>query len=504
MGNWCPSRKPASFSDIHTESALTSQKSIDVSKLNINLEEILKCTLTSQTPAIKLSSKTNQTLPVLISLNTKGEEKKEEVTFRPPIDLVCVIDRSGSMSGEKIKLVQESLKYLVSILEPSDRLALVTFENTAQTLSNFLTMTEPNKETIRPIIESIGASGGTNIHIGLQTALLLLKQRKYKNKVSSIFLLSDGQDNISREVMPKLEKTMKDLKLNDAFTINTFGYGADHDPEMMKRIAEITDGDFSFIEVLDKVDEFFVAALGGLASCIGENLIIKVNALTNPILSDLRISRVYGDSWEYDENSKTHTFKMKNLMLGISRELVLELNIPPNKKNVDDINRNKELIHAEIEVKSLVDKKVIKKSLDLNITFYNEDEEIPEGLAKNNNEVIVHHLRVNGAEAIKDARLLADQGRFEESKQVIQENLIKLEKEEFKEDKRIAVLAKDLKYIEENCNNRDYSKKGKMFMCGQERYHAVQHLTNLSSDYEALYGNKGQERYLSQARMKKK
>lgn len=503
MGNWCPSRKQ--ISDLQTESALTSsQKSIDVSKLNINLEEILKCTLTSQTPAIRLSSQNNQTLPVLISLNTKGEEKKEEVTFRPPIDLVCVIDRSGSMSGEKIKLVKDSLKYLVSILEPSDRLALVTFENNAQTLNNFLAMTESNKETIRPLIESIPASGGTNIHVGLETAMLLLKKRKYKNKVSSIFLLSDGQDNNTGEVLPKLEKTMQDLKLDQSFTINTFGYGADHDPETMKRIAEITDGDFSFIEVLDKVDEFFVAALGGLASCIGENLIIKVNAKTNPILSDLRISRVYGDSWEYDETTKTHTFKMKNLMMGITRELVVELNIPPSKKIVDDINRNKELVHAEIEVTSLVDKKVIKKSLDLNITFYNENEEIPQGLAKKNEEVVVHHLRVNGAEAIKNARLLADQGKFDESKQVIQENLKELEKEEFKEDKRITVLAKDLKYIEENCNQRDYSKKGKMFMCGQERYHKVQHLTNLSSEYEALYANSGQERFLKEMRMKKK
>ena len=153
---------------------------------------------------------------------------------------------------------------------------------------------------------------------------------------------------------------------------------------------------------------------------------------------------------------------------------------------------------------SLVDKKVIKRSLDLNITFYNEDEEIPEGLAKKNDEVVVHHLRVNGAEAIKNARLLADQGRFEESKQVIQENLKELEKEEFKEDKRITVLAKDLKYIEENCNQRDYYSKGKMFMCGQERFHNFQHLTNLSSNYEELYANKGQERYLSQVRMKKK
>ena len=51
------------------------------------------------------------------------------VQTRPNIDLICVIDRSGSMSGEKMRLVQETLKFLIETLGDNDRLALVVFDD---------------------------------------------------------------------------------------------------------------------------------------------------------------------------------------------------------------------------------------------------------------------------------------------------------------------------------------------------------------------------------------
>jgi len=58
------------------------------------------------TKAIKLDSKNNQTLPCMVQIETKDEiENENGESSRPNVDLICVIDTSGSMMGQKIKLV---------------------------------------------------------------------------------------------------------------------------------------------------------------------------------------------------------------------------------------------------------------------------------------------------------------------------------------------------------------------------------------------------------------
>ena len=61
---------------------------------------------------------------------------------RPGLDLIISIDTSGSMSGEKIKLVKETLSFLVNELKPIDRLALVEFNSKEKVLAGFNCLNE--------------------------------------------------------------------------------------------------------------------------------------------------------------------------------------------------------------------------------------------------------------------------------------------------------------------------------------------------------------------------
>ena len=67
-------------------------------------------------------------------------------------------------------------------------------------------------------------------------------------------------------------------QIEDNFTINTFGFGNDHDPKLMTSISKLKDGNFYFIEQLDTLDECFVDALGGLVSVVAEKITIKVSS----------------------------------------------------------------------------------------------------------------------------------------------------------------------------------------------------------------------------------
>ena len=496
------------FSSIFNSQKLIEDK-IDESKqnievnLNIDLSEVLDFSISAKNTAVKLNKDENQKLPVMINLSTnKKIDEKKALEFRPPIDLICVIDTSGSMSGNKISLVQQTMNYLLTIMQQYDRLCLINFESSANRLTGLHLVTPSNKLLFEQSILKLNASGGTNIQSGLEMALDVLKNRSYKNKVTSIFLLSDGLDNTQCTLVSRISQSIEKFAIADVFTINSFGFGNDHDPESMRKIAETKDGDFYYIEKLDLVDEFFVAAFGGLASIIAENVQIKIQAHPFPILNDLRICKAYGTYWLYDSNTRIYEFKMNQLMLGISRELVVELNIPPCKKNVEDLERNQVFLKGSLELTEIKNKNVIKIEKELNLTIYNENEEIPELQKKDNENVVINYMRVNGAEVIKQARELADQGKYEESKAAIEEGLKNVDKK-YEVNPMIKPLIQDLNDMKEMVNPKEYLGKGQKFFHGQEKFHSIQKLTSLSPNYEAVYSNMGQERMLQNLRSKK-
>ncbi len=80
-------------------------------------------------------------MPAMISIKTEGGE-------RTNVDLICVIDVSGSMSGEKISLVKSTMKYLLDALTPADRLSIITFENFGEVLCGMTSVNDENKSTL--------------------------------------------------------------------------------------------------------------------------------------------------------------------------------------------------------------------------------------------------------------------------------------------------------------------------------------------------------------------
>ena len=262
--------------------------------------------------------------PLDVSLSTEDKSTKVK-----PVDLICVVDVSGSMMGAAINLVLESLKYLINLMDESDNFALVTFSSDATLVSGLTKMTEENKKKILDKISGLNADGSTNIYDGLKTALDLFKDDYSSgDRIASIILLSDGYDNHNyKDVVNVFKNYLKSTKKDSyVFTLYTFGYGTDFDYELLNQIALIKDGAYFNIAQLSDVGDAFLKIYGSLSTIINVDVQLKIQ-------SRFKIVDVYGIEDMHDANITSGTIssfyvKLIQVVYGKKYDFVLLVDVP--------------------------------------------------------------------------------------------------------------------------------------------------------------------------------
>ena len=282
----------------------------------------------------------NENTPFIINLNSPDIINKNS-----NVDLICIIDISGSMKNQKLKLVKDSLKSLISFMDAKDRLALVLFNDKATEYLKLSYLTPETKKNYILKIDKITSRGGTNILSGLEKAVNILKEEKLREgnninneieiemRVKSLMLLSDGNDNDYNDI--EIADGLKNLTkgANLSFTLHTFGYGEDYDPKIMSRLATLRDGSFYMIEQLDKVQDCFINALGGCMSVIYGELKLKVKTLKE----GMKIKKIFGMEKLYNCDLKDNSFETTILQYIAGKEYTFTMEIElPNLITIND------------------------------------------------------------------------------------------------------------------------------------------------------------------------
>jgi len=300
----------------------------------------------------------NENTPFVLNLSTPQPNENDR---KCNADLICVIDVSGSMHGEKIYQVKESLKILISLMDEKDRLCLILFDSSAKNFYNLEFLTKNNKKILEEKINQISAAGGTNILSGLKMAVDVIKSQTYNEKrVASILLLSDGCDNESNDV--ELANSLKQLTkgLGLSFTLHTFGYGDDHDAKVMNKLANLRDGSFFYVQQYSKVAEYFVSVLGACFSVISKKLDLKLQVLNNKC----KIIKAYGaqNLYSHEITEKYFQTTLLQFICGKEYTFVLDIFVDESKVQIgeeilkfeisyESIEHNNKKIHKEITYK---------------------------------------------------------------------------------------------------------------------------------------------------------
>ncbi|KAM5587255.1 E3 ubiquitin-protein ligase WAV3-like [Rosa sericea] len=243
-------------------------------------------TIKTQTESLAISAaESHPRYPVLVSICAPSLQDTDG-HGSTPVDLVTVLDVSGSMCGLKLDLVKRAVKFIIQNLGPSDRLSIVTFSTTARRVFPLRRMSVEGRESAVRAVNSLRPDNMTNIVAGLEIGIRVLEERRERNPVASIMLLSDGVDSYCHspsQLLGQLPASIRSNCMQHEIPVHTFGFGSDHDPNTMHAISNASGGTFSFIESVGMIQDSFALCIGGLLSVVAQEVRLTVRSASRGV-----------------------------------------------------------------------------------------------------------------------------------------------------------------------------------------------------------------------------
>ncbi len=290
-------------------------------------------TLSGSLTQDKIFSGSDGMVSLALTINvddTSDSANPENTTNIQHVDMVIVLDRSGSMNGKKLDDAKKAALNLVSILSPSDRFALVTYSNTAVRLSDLAYVTPSTRKRLRAVISGISAGGGTNLGQGLTEGINLLAGSDKTGNIGRVILISDGLAN-QGITNPNALGNMASMAAKKDFSITTVGLGLDFNEQLMTAIADRGTGTYYYLENPSAFAAVFQKEFHHASTVAASSVKIRIAEKNGIKLVDAG-----GYPVSYENN--TAVFFPQDLQSGETRKLFLNLKIPTGREKTFKID----------------------------------------------------------------------------------------------------------------------------------------------------------------------
>ncbi len=159
--------------------------------------------------------------------------------------VVFVVDKSGSMSGEKIEQAREALKFVLNNLQEGDLFNIVAYDSKVESFRPELEQfTAATRQQAIGFVEGLYAGGGTNIHDALRTALSQLQDRQ---RPSYVIFLTDGLPTVGERSEAKIAAAAREANQVRARILN-FGVGYDVNSRLLDRLGRENFGASEYVQ----------------------------------------------------------------------------------------------------------------------------------------------------------------------------------------------------------------------------------------------------------------
>jgi uncharacterized protein YegL len=339
-----------------------------------------------------------------------------------PVDVVCVLDISASMTGAKIQLVKDAVAFVVSEMQPTDRLSLVSFNHGAQRCTSLKKMNSGGKDVSQQALMQLYANGGTSIAAGLDCGIAVMEQRRQRNPVGAVFLLTDGQDSTSKDQIHQLVARARTAHCS----VYAFGFGEDHDTTTLNTISESAQTPFTYVEKLDSIRNVFAGAVNGLMSVAAQGIELKIAPEDG-----CTVTAVHTPFTQTSADDGSVVVHIPDAFEGERRDVVIELRVP-----AASVDGSVALLRASAKYRAVREQATVQTPeccLHTNITAEPEGE--PDA------EVVQQRQRIEVTGALENAIAQVEKGHFDKAQEVLSERAKSLRQSKAQNDISRALLA---------------------------------------------------------------
>jgi len=338
---------------------------------------------------------------------------------RSAINVAIVMDRSGSMQGEKIEKAREAAISALDLLKPTDIVSVIAYDSDVSVLVPATRLTD--KEQVASVIRNIKADGNTALFGGVSKGAAEVRKFLDDKHVNRIILLSDGLANVGPSSPGELGSLAVSLK-KENISVSTLGLGHGYNEDLMVQLAGKSGGNHQFIENASELADIFRREFDEALSVVAQQVDVKID-----IPEGIRPVRVLGNA--ADINGQTVITRLAQVYSDQQKHVVIEVEIPALVAvEAQESNDEKEIVRlasVEVTYTNMSSHKSESLSGEVAVTFSSSDEKIK---ASRDNAVMADVVALVASEQNKLATDLLDQGDIEACRKALMSNAVFLSK----------------------------------------------------------------------------
>lgn len=328
----------------------------------------------------------------------------ESATKRLPVNLAIVIDRSGSMQGDKIKHAREAALQAIDRLKDNDIVSIVAYDTSVEVLVPATKAAD--RDEIKRRIRTIKADGNTALFAGVSKGAAEVRKFLDDKHVNRVILLSDGLANVGPSSPMELGQLGRSL-IKEGISVSTMGLGTGYNEDLMSKLALESSGNHTFIEDAENLIAVFQREFDDVLSVVAQQIVIEAK-----MASGVRPVKVL--CYPANIDGQTVTIDLGQLYARQQRYFVLEVEVEKGENS-----STKPVAEVTVTYKNAVTETTDKLTSSVQVKFTDSKELSDKSI---NKEVAASCVLQIANERNQQATLIRDRGDVAGAEKLLKDN----------------------------------------------------------------------------------